>query len=433
MKGPEVGGFLELCQISKREREDLFIAHRSCMKAIAELPARSLTPEIRDIQGFEPKLAGIAATDRITETVKDRPWSFKLIGIDNLVCIQKHIDVTYATAAASQLKVDSPEGMVDFALTGSGPHQSELTELRDASLFIVRADGSDLRVFDPKQSIEPDGTRTFSYRVGWGPPFVQVLHVKDRYILRNGYHRVYGARAKGASMIPCVLIEGKTYADMENYGPPAFFGESLVMSPKPPLLSDFFGGAAYDARVLSRGKVILLHPEEFDYPIEESKEFLASLPGQMTPATTLVQGQVDFEPVTVQRENWSEYVVGEKMILQAKRILLRVRREYQNRRVNFTFDVSDPIIVQTLTDTDYGPPDGHSYTEAELESSITVRSLKIKKVAERVNEYSLYDGYKIAVHFYLTRVSKTGKFNQYGEPRYLFKTDVKFTVIPPKN
>ena len=432
MKGPEVDGFLKLCQISKRERDDLFIAHKSCVKTVAELPTRNLTPEIHDVEGFESKLASIAASDRVTETVKDRPWSFKLIGIDNLVCVQKHIDVTYATAAASPPKIDSLENMIDFALTDSGPHQSELTTLSDANLFIVRADGTDLRVFNPKQSIGPDGTRTLSYRVGWGPPFVQVLHLKDRYILRNGYHRVYGARAKGASMIPCMLIEGKTYADMENYGPPAFFGESLVMSPKPPLLSDFFSVAAYDVRVLGRGKVILLHPEEFDYPIEESKEIFASLPGQMTPGATSMQGHVDFEPVTFQREDWSEYVVGDKMIVHAKRILLRVRREYQNGRTNFTFDLSDPIIVPTSMDTDYGPPDSQSYTEAELESS-AVRSLRIKKVTERVNEYSLHDGYKVTVRFYLTSVSKTGKFNQYGEPRYLFKSEVKFTVIPPKN
>jgi hypothetical protein len=68
--------------------------------------------------------------------------------------------------------------------------------------------------------------------------FVQVMCCEGRWILLNGHHRVFAAASMGAERIECMLRPEPTIPH-EAFKAQNFFSADVLMSPRPPLVSDF--------------------------------------------------------------------------------------------------------------------------------------------------------------------------------------------------
>src|SRR5207245_4877326 len=108
--------------------------------------------------------------------------------------------------------------------------------------------------------------RMFGFATGFGIPYTQVAHFRDRYVLKNGYHRAYMIRKAGLRRMPCILVEAENLADTGS-ARPGFFQEPLLMSRSPPTISDFFDDAiAPPLKMYPLTKVIRIRAEEFALP-----------------------------------------------------------------------------------------------------------------------------------------------------------------------
>jgi hypothetical protein len=48
-----------------------------------------------------------------------------------------------------------------------------------------------------------------------GSPYLQVARYKERYFVRDGYHRAAGLLRVGVREVPCILVEASTFEDAQ--------------------------------------------------------------------------------------------------------------------------------------------------------------------------------------------------------------------------
>ena len=81
------------------------------------------------------------------------------------------------------------------------------------------------------------GMHAFGFVVNLSTSFLQVARYRDRYLLRDGYHRAYGFLARGITHAPVFTRSFDSFADMRL--PAALFPHDIYLGDRPPLLSDY--------------------------------------------------------------------------------------------------------------------------------------------------------------------------------------------------
>lgn len=71
-----------------------------------------------------------------------------------------------------------------------------------------------------------------------GSPFFEAAEYRDRWFLRDGYHRAEFLLRSGITQVPAVVIRARTLAELGAVGP-WFFSEQSLFGPHPPYVSDF--------------------------------------------------------------------------------------------------------------------------------------------------------------------------------------------------
>jgi hypothetical protein len=71
-----------------------------------------------------------------------------------------------------------------------------------------------------------------------GSPFLEVAELRERWFLRDGYHRAYRLLQAGIHRIPAIVIHARTIEEV-GATQPWFFDESQLFSSAPPRLTDF--------------------------------------------------------------------------------------------------------------------------------------------------------------------------------------------------
>ncbi len=426
MKEPEARTFLADCVFPEDAGSRLEALCARAGRALDPVGPEGLIPDVVEDDGTSARLDEIARNPRIAEVVKDNSWSLRLVEIDRLACFQKRVNVDYAESVSSGVDLSSPQTLTDFCLTEKYlKRRSELNDERPDHLYAIRADGTDLRVLRSREETnESDSSRTISFQVGWGPPFVQVVHLADRYVLKNGYHRAYGIRSHGGRTMPCVLIEGRRYSELGSPGQPWCFGEEKVMSTRPPVFADFFSDEiSSGVRMRAQGKVITVQPEEYLMPLDQSKEYLSSLPSHRRPVNLQVEMRAAFLNVSIVKEGWNEYRLEDGTLLWMRQITKRVNMSRaSDGGLEYAADNSDPIVMTICPLELMGAPSTGDRGGGDLRGSIVNENMKFTRLMETRNEYLLPTGDRISLVLRLLKVSKTSRFNGSGEPVYICDT-----------
>jgi hypothetical protein len=71
-----------------------------------------------------------------------------------------------------------------------------------------------------------------------GGPFFEVASYRDRWFLRDGYHRAYSLLARGITAVPAVIVKARTLEEL-GADQPWFFPEDVLFSDNPPRVIDF--------------------------------------------------------------------------------------------------------------------------------------------------------------------------------------------------
>ncbi len=85
--------------------------------------------------------------------------------------------------------------------------------------------------------------------------------------IRDGYHRLCGLIALGATVVPCIHIKARTFEET-GAARPGFFGYEVLYSDRPPQLRDFLDDRqSLEVTTAAVRKVVRIRAEEFVVPV----------------------------------------------------------------------------------------------------------------------------------------------------------------------
>ena len=94
------------------------------------------------------------------------------------------------------------------------------------------------RSSNPNLQVRTDSDLNSPLRVHGGSPFFEVACFRDRWFLRDGYHRAFALLRAGVFEIPAVIVQAKTIEELGAIKP-WFFSEEVLFSADPPRVLDF--------------------------------------------------------------------------------------------------------------------------------------------------------------------------------------------------
>jgi hypothetical protein len=110
--------------------------------------------------------------------------------------------------------------------------------------------------------LPPMKRKAVSFLMDIPTSYLQVVHYKDRYFIRDGYHRAAGLLKANINIVPCILIEAR---DGNELGlQQGTFAYEVIYGDRPPKLSDFWDDTvAHDGKQVAKRRVLRIRGEEF--------------------------------------------------------------------------------------------------------------------------------------------------------------------------
>jgi hypothetical protein len=202
-------------------------------------------------------------------------FSLREVELERLIAFQRYIDSEHSTELAAKMASDDKfvldcclplefrqnlQVTFDQAIPGV-TFSSVSPKLQLAGLQLVGLGGPEVTIGG--QRVAQPGVL---FAIGTQPNYLQVARYKNRYFLKNGYHRAYAALLSNRKHIPAVVSEFEDFAGVGSLNP-GFFSKELLLSDAPPLLPDFLNDEiAVDVRLKPMRKIIRVRVDEFLAP-----------------------------------------------------------------------------------------------------------------------------------------------------------------------
>jgi len=222
--------------------------------AITSFP--KVVPESMIVRDLPDEVASlmreIAAEPLFQRSFSMLPMSFGIVEIEKLVAGQRYVNLDYVAKLMKSLPPHpSPKDLIEFCLAKT-PDVAPPAELQlGPNVYSYRSDTTDFRFLGgfPKPLSKDDLEAAVAgglpvagiiLLVGYGSTAINVFQVGQRYILNNGFHRLFALQKSGVRSAPTV-IQHITNPALEL--PPQLVGlptQYMTTSPRPSMMMDFF-------------------------------------------------------------------------------------------------------------------------------------------------------------------------------------------------
>ena len=208
----------------------------------------------------------------VQQTFAPHDWSVVMLDLTvPIVTYQTLVHSEDAVQRVSAVDISDPDALFDACLP-----QSEKVELPGGfdpsqNAFTISSLNPNLRIasFEVVETPVSQGLtkRIVGFSMSLGSSHIQIAEYRGRWMIRDGYHRLFGLMARGATTVPCVLIKARSFEET-GAGRPGFLGFELLYSDRPALLSDFHTDD-YSVEVTTPAvrKVVRIRAEEFVVPV----------------------------------------------------------------------------------------------------------------------------------------------------------------------
>lgn len=266
-----------ICVVKDRHEFDMYkekwaVAHEHASR----IKLRVLAPvNQQELSELHPNRVRQLTSEPVFKQLFGVNAALREVELERLIAFQRYIDTDHAEELASKMAANGQyvldlclplqfqqETQVTFDQTVPGVTFSSVSpKLQLGGLQMVGVGGPEVTVAG--QRIQQPGVL---FLIGTQPNYVQVVGYKDRYFLKNGYHRAYAALLSGRKHLPAVVSEARDFADV---GPlnPGFFSRDLLLSDSPPITADFLNETiAVEVKLKPMRKMIRVRVDEFFAP-----------------------------------------------------------------------------------------------------------------------------------------------------------------------
>jgi hypothetical protein len=156
-------------------------------------------------------------------------WSLGVVDLRLLLAFQRRIIIDPDGANCPIPASDDWVGLVDLCF--GRPKPIACDSVRNDASVVFRSANSNLHFRFTGDSSNPIAIHS-------GSPFFEVAQYRERWFLRDGYHRAFRCLKAGIFHLPAVIVRAQT---VEQLGAvhPWFFSEAVLFSDTPPWVHDF--------------------------------------------------------------------------------------------------------------------------------------------------------------------------------------------------
>ena len=168
-------------------------------------------------------------TDLLAE-MNGLKWSLGIVDLRCLLAFQRRLILSPLAPHRPVPGRNDWTGLVEFCLGPTKPAVYDVVH-EDPTTVIFRSESPNLHMrltTDIKAPI----------LMYCGSPFLEVACYRDRWFLRDGYHRAYTLLRSGVALVPAVVVWARTLAELGAIQP-WFFSENILFSSRPPQVIDF--------------------------------------------------------------------------------------------------------------------------------------------------------------------------------------------------
>src|SRR5258708_5778071 len=239
----------------------------------AVVDARPIWKPVNPIREMNKATAdAIKARPDIQAAFAPLQWSPAMVDLREVLSYQQIINHDGMEARVSSVS-DNLEELLKFCL----PINEPITQLgafvdADQKGYTISSLNPNLRIFQglmhdtevpPAPGLPPIRVKAVTFFIGLGTSYLQVGRYKNRYFIRDGYHRAAGLLKKGVNIVPCILVEARNTDELGLKQ--GFFTYEVIYGDRPPRLTDFWDDTvAQDGKSVAIRHVLRIRGEEFN-------------------------------------------------------------------------------------------------------------------------------------------------------------------------
>ena len=160
-------------------------------------------------------------------------WFLGVVDLSLLLAFQRRIILDSEGQEVPAPPADNWEALMDFCFAKPAP---VLCDAVRGDAFIL------LRSTNPNLHFRITGDRSLPIAIHAGSPFFEVAQYRDRWFLRDGYHRAFRCLRAGVCHLPAVIVRARTLEELGAVSP-WVFSEEVLFSALPPRVIDFLNDA----------------------------------------------------------------------------------------------------------------------------------------------------------------------------------------------
>jgi len=242
-------------------------------ESVAARPAyEPQDPRVKD-ERFDDLLEEVANRPEVIANFHNLAWKPAIVDLRKVLSFQKIIFTDHEGGYDDSSTVSN---LMEVCLPSQQPAPpSGAIGDHDGKGFTISSLNSNLRIVGGRLGeahLSPGPGLPASVRVqavtifvSMGTSYLQVVRYRDRYFLRDGYHRAGRLIRKGITTVPCIYIEASSFDEMQV--PPGALSYEILYSDHPPTLTDFWDeSVSMEVSQLAIRKVIRIRGEEFAVP-----------------------------------------------------------------------------------------------------------------------------------------------------------------------
>jgi hypothetical protein len=187
-------------------------------------------------------------------------WTVGIADLGRVCAIQPNIAIDDATQRSAGIDATDITSVAAVTLPIATPTALGAVYNQAKQAWVFSSANPNLRIVGQAQGAGP-GAHIFGFGVNLSPSFVQVAKYRDRYLLRDGYHRAYGLLARGITSAPVFVREFERFEDMSL--PAGLLPQDAYLGPRPPLLIDYLNrDVSANTSTLITQKVVIIQALE---------------------------------------------------------------------------------------------------------------------------------------------------------------------------
>ena len=164
-------------------------------------------------------------------------WEVSIIDLSKVCAAQPHINTGQSIQRVEGLQAHDLAALAAVSLPIGAPVALPVLFDPSKNTWIFSSSNPNLRIAGNFSGQVQPGRMGFGFLVGISTSFIQVALYRDRYLLRDGYHRAFGFLNRGVTHVPAFVRQFAGYDELAL--PAGLLPQDSFLGERPPTLRDY--------------------------------------------------------------------------------------------------------------------------------------------------------------------------------------------------